>query len=275
MFVKLAPPLVLCCHCTVGVGDPVAAAVKVTVCPAFAVTFTGFSVIVGAVAVTVSTVEPLTAFNVAEIVLVPALTPVAKPAALMVATDVVPDAHVTEPVRFCVELSLNVPVAVNCCVSPEAMLGFAGVTAIDCSTAPVTVRTVEPLTLPSVAEIVLVPVFTPVASPPAVIVATEVVAEVHVTEPVKFCVELSLNVPVAVNCCVAPLAIDGLAGVTAIDCSAAPVTVNVVDPVTPFNVAEIVLVPVATPVAKPAALIVATDVVPEAHVTEPVRFCVE
>jgi len=48
MFVKLAPPLVLCCHCTVGVGDPVAAAVKVAVCPAFTVTFAGFSVITGA-----------------------------------------------------------------------------------------------------------------------------------------------------------------------------------------------------------------------------------
>jgi len=48
MFVKLAPPSMLCCHCTVGVGDPVAAAVKVTVCPAFAVTFVGFNVIVGA-----------------------------------------------------------------------------------------------------------------------------------------------------------------------------------------------------------------------------------
>jgi hypothetical protein len=51
------------------------------------------------------------------------------------------------------------------------------------------------------------------------IVATDVVAEAHVTEFVMFCVELSLNVPVAVNCWVLPFAIDGFAGVTAIDTS--------------------------------------------------------
>ena len=64
------------------------------------------------------------------------------------------------------------------------------------------------------------------------IVATAVVADAHVTWPVRFCVVLSLNVPVAVNCCVIPFAIDGLAGVTAIDCSAAAVTVSTVEPVT-------------------------------------------
>jgi hypothetical protein len=37
---------------------------------------------------------------------------------------------------------------------------------------------------------------------------------------------------VAVNCCVLPLAIDGLAGVTAIDTSVAAVTVNIVLPET-------------------------------------------
>ena len=34
---KVAPPSVLTCHCTVGVGEPVAAAVKVAVWPAFTV----------------------------------------------------------------------------------------------------------------------------------------------------------------------------------------------------------------------------------------------
>ena len=92
----------------------------------------------------------------------------------------------------------------NCCVAPLAIDGFAGVTAIDCSAAAVTVSTVEPVTAPSVALIVLVPAATPVASPPAVIVATAVVADAHVTWLVRFCVLLSLNVPVAVNCCVVP-----------------------------------------------------------------------
>ena len=57
IFVNVAPPLMLCCHCTVGVGVPLAAAVNVAVCPAFTVWFTGFCVIAGpAVTVNVAAV---------------------------------------------------------------------------------------------------------------------------------------------------------------------------------------------------------------------------
>ena len=52
---------------------------------------------------------------------------------MIVATAGVADAHVTWLVRSCVELSEKVPVAVNCCVFPLAMLGLAGVTAIELS----------------------------------------------------------------------------------------------------------------------------------------------
>jgi hypothetical protein len=48
MLLNVAPPSVLTCHCTVGVGEPVAAAVKVAVWPAVAVWFVGCVVIVGA-----------------------------------------------------------------------------------------------------------------------------------------------------------------------------------------------------------------------------------
>ena len=64
------------------------------------------------------------------------------------------------------------------------------------------------------------------------IVATVVVNELQVTELVRFWVLVSLNVPVAVNCCVVPLGIEGLAGLTAMDTSVAAVTVSVVEPVT-------------------------------------------
>ena len=84
------------------------------------------------------------------------------------------------------EPSDNVPVAVNCSVVPFAIEGFAGVTAIDTSVAAVTVRVVEPLMPPDVASILLVPAATAVANPPAVIVATLVVTELHVASPVKF-----------------------------------------------------------------------------------------
>jgi hypothetical protein len=187
--------------------------------------------------VTVSVVVPLIAPEAALIVLVPAATPVANPAAVIVATLVVCEVHVTEPVKFCVELSENVPVAVNCSVALFAIEGFAGVTAIDTSVAAVTVSSVVPLTAPEVASMLLIPVPTPVANPPAVIVAMLVVCELQVTDPVKFCVELSENVPVAVNCFVVPFAIEGFAGVTAIDTSVAEVTVSVVEPLTPPEVA--------------------------------------
>jgi hypothetical protein len=157
-------------------------------------------------------------------------------------------------------------------VAPLAIEGFAGVTAIDCNVAAVTVSKVEPLMDDDVAVIVEVPTPAPVARPAALIVAVEVVPEDQVTVDVRFCVVPSLNVPVAVNCCVAPLVIDGFAGVTAIDCSVAAVTVRVVDPLIPPDVALIVEVPTPAPVASPAALIVAVVVVPDDHVTVLVRF---
>src|SRR5271167_2312160 len=226
-------------------------------------------------AVTVRTVAPLIAPDVALIVEVPTPAPVARPAVVIVAVAVVPDDQVTLDVRFCVVPSLKVPVAVNCCVAPLVIEGFAGVTAIDCSVAAVTVRTVEPLIAPDVALIVEVPTPAPVASPDVLIVAMVLVPDDHVTLDVRFCVEPSLNVPVAVNCCVAPLVIEGFAGVTAIDCSVAAVTVRSVEPLIDDDVAEIVEVPTAAPLARPAALIVAVAVVPEDHVTLDVTFCVE
>ena len=64
------------------------------------------------------------------------------------------------------EWSEKVPVAVNGSVVPLAMLGLAGVTAIDSRTAGLTVSTVEPLIPPIVALMLDVPVATAVARPP-------------------------------------------------------------------------------------------------------------
>jgi hypothetical protein len=47
-------------------------------------------------------------------VTVPGATPVANPDPLMVAIKLLVDCQFTELVRFCVEVSANVPVAVNC-----------------------------------------------------------------------------------------------------------------------------------------------------------------
>ena len=81
--------------------------------------------------------------------------------------------------------------AVNCWVLPAATDGFAGVTAIETSVAAVTVRVVEPTTLPEVAEIVVEPIFSVVARPVAFIVAAAVLEEAQVTLAVRFCVLLS------------------------------------------------------------------------------------
>jgi hypothetical protein len=76
--------------------------------------------------------------------------------------------------------------------------GFCGLTTrtLRVAVAPVTVSNVEPLTLPSVALMVLEPVPTEVARPfePAVLlmVAMLVLVELHVTAVVMFCVLVSL-----------------------------------------------------------------------------------
>ena len=80
--------------------------------------------------------------------------------------------------------------AVNCCVPLGATEALAGVTVID-TRGLVMVRTAEFETmLPCVAVMVLVPAVTPVARPPAVIVAP--VVALHVTVEVMFFVEVSL-----------------------------------------------------------------------------------
>ena len=88
-------------------------------------------------ALTASVVEPTTPLPgcVAAIVVEPVATLVASPslppALLTVATPAADELHVTAVVRSCVVLSLNVPVAANCCVTPSAIDGFVGVTAND------------------------------------------------------------------------------------------------------------------------------------------------
>ena len=166
------------------------------------------------------------------------------------------------------------PVAVNCCVAPALIDAVAGVTAIDCNVF-VTVNTAAgEVTEPRLAVMLLEPAATPVASPAALIVATEVVPDVQVTELVMLALLPSLYVPVAVNCCVAPALIEAAAGVTAIDCNVF-VTVNTAaGDVTEPSVAVMLLEPALTPVARPAALIVATEVVPDVQVTELVIFAV-
>lgn len=84
---------------------------------------------------TVSTVPPETPAEAAEMVVVPAATPVARPA-LTVATEGALELQLAEAVRSLVVLSLKVPVAVNCwvaAVAPNVMDGLDGVTWMETS----------------------------------------------------------------------------------------------------------------------------------------------
>jgi len=140
-----------------------------------------------------------------------------------------------------------------------------------------------PETPPQEDEITVDPAATAVASPcePAalLIVATPAFEVLQVAKLVRFCVVLFENVPVAVNCCVAPVMREEVRGVRAIEINVAGDIVNTVDPDMLPDVAVIVVEPAATGVAspiEPAALLMdATDVDDDFHVTVVVSFCVE
>src|SRR6478672_7568316 len=149
---------------------------------------------------------------------------------------------------------------------------------IDTRDAAVTVSTVDPETVPDAAEMVAVPLAELVASPVLLTVAVPDAFEVHAAVEVRSCELPSVNVPVAVNCCVVPAEIDGLAGMTEIETRAAAVTVRFVLPETEPEAAVIVATPTPTALAKPAdvcvLLIEATVRALELHCTVPVIFCV-
>ena len=84
----------------------------------------------------------------------------------------------------------------NCLVVPFAMLGLAGVTAIDTSAAAVIVSVVDPDTLPNSAVIVTAPgeiaVVKP-ADPVVLLIAAKLMSEdIQATSAVRSCVELSV-----------------------------------------------------------------------------------
>ena len=90
-----------------------------------------------------------------------------------------------------------------------------------------------------VARVVASPAFTGAFATVATVGTDELQCELMLTS----CVDPSLNVPMAANCCVEPAVTNGLAGVISIDTSVPVPTVTVVVPVTPDAVADTVSVP--------------------------------
>ncbi len=151
---------------------------------------------------------------VAVTLVLPAESAVTTPVIATAAIPVFADDHATEVVMACDVPSVYVPVAVNCCDCPFAMEIALGTTAILTRAGGPTVRLAAPENVWLVAETIVVPAASPVASPAAVMVATVGLAADQRTREVKSSVVPSENRPVAVNCCVVPLAIEGPAGLT-------------------------------------------------------------
>jgi len=81
----------------------------------------------------------------------------------------------------------------------------------------------------------LEPIAAAVAKPAALMFTVAGLEEAHVAVFVRLCVLPSLNVPVAVNCTLVPLAIEELLALMVIDCSVAAVTASAkLFDVTPF-----------------------------------------
>ena len=145
-FVKVTPS-VLCCHCTVGVGVPLAAAVKVAVEPAAALTLTGLVVIAGAaVTVNVAAVvvaEPTLFVNTARYWLPFCVADTVKDNVVEVAPAIF--VKVTPSVLCChctVGVGVPLAAAVNVAVAPLATLVLAGFVVITGAAVTVSVAAV-------------------------------------------------------------------------------------------------------------------------------------
>src|SRR5579871_2272112 len=151
MFVNVAPPLVLTCHCTVGVGLPLAAAVNVAVDPALTLWLVGFVVTVGAkftvIVAAVVVADPLVLVNTARnfVPFCPAVTfgtvnvVVVAPATLLnVAPPSVENCHCT------VGVGLPLAAAMNVAVCPAFTVESVGFVVI---TGPVALFVSEKLTV--------------------------------------------------------------------------------------------------------------------------------
>jgi hypothetical protein len=147
-------------------------------------------------AFTVSNEEPLTPPKEAEMVVEPTLLEVSNPLEVMLATLVDDEDHLATLVTFCELPSEKVAVAVNCWLTPNGCAGFSGVTEIEAAVAELTVRPVEPLTVPIIATMFALPAETalprPVVGAELLIVATAGFEEDQLTVAVRFCVLLSL-----------------------------------------------------------------------------------
>src|SRR5206468_2116609 len=156
-------------------------AVSWTVCPACTEAGAGLTVTdATGTSVTVTTDVPLCPSDVAVIVVEPATTPVTRPLALTVPTEVLLLAQVTvRPLSALPFASFGV--AASCTVCPTGTDADAGLTVTDATgtVTAVTVRVAVPLCPSDVAAIVVEPVAAAVATPLGFTFATAVLLLAH------------------------------------------------------------------------------------------------
>jgi len=174
----------------------------------------------------------------------------------------------------CVEPSLNVPSATNCCVPPWATVGFAGVISTDSSVPVPIVTAVDPVTPKAAAVTVSVPAFFACRIPLPRMFARLFFEERHVTF-VNVAVLPSLYVPTAVNFSEVPFCTRPFDGEIAIETSVTLETVSCVELLTDPSIAVIVVVPMERLVASPWFVMVATPGAEELQRTARVMSCVE
>jgi len=174
-----------------------------------------------------------TAPIVAVIVVVPEPEGVAAPTLSTIATVTSDDVHTTCGVMVSLLPSLKCPTALNCCESPRATVGVAGVSMIEVRVAPVIVACAAPTTPLSTAPIVAVPGVRPIAPPKLpgtlLMIPTATDDDVHVTDGVRSCVVPSCSVPVAVKRKKVPAATVSVPGVIAMDVNGSTFMVAVAD----------------------------------------------
>jgi hypothetical protein len=227
-------------------------------------------------ALTLRGVLPVTDPRVAEIVVLPMFRAVARPLAVIEATEPAEECQVATPVTVWLVPSENVAVARNCWVIPSGRATPDGVTTIELTEAEVTTSDAVAESDPIVAEMVELPAAMPWASPlvgvELLTVASTVLEDVQVTELVRFCVLPSLYVPVATNCWVVPGAIEAFTGVIETDTKAGA-TARLKEPLTAPIFAPTEHDPAFFAVSNPPAATVTTLVSEELHVAEAVTSC--
>jgi subtilisin family serine protease len=202
---------------------------------------------------TVSCAEPDTEPDVAAIVATPVEAVVANPVGPTATEATFDEDQVAEVETSCVDPSVYLPRAENCCVNPAATAEVPGETEIDTRTAGLTVSCAEPDTALIVAEIEAIPVEVVVASPPGATATEAIFDEDQVADAETSCVDPSAYLPRAEYCCVNPAATAAVPGVTVMDVKGGGPTVSVVDAekagVASF--ALMIVMPIAKPVASP------------------------